>query len=87
MKLDVISYNAPGKYHDCRDTSGDVRRVDLILDWSLPDKTRKEPELLVGKSVEVGYIRPFILCPPGQQYIANGGVRIIEETEEGKHDE
>ncbi len=76
MKLDVISYCANMNYHDCRDKDGEVHHVNLIVEGSLPDEIAENPKLLVGKSVEVGSVFPFLLLADG--------VRIIEETEEGK---
>lgn len=71
MKLDVISYNEAANYHNCRDEDGYAHKVDLIVDGSLGDQFVENPKLLNGKSVEVGFLAPYI-------EIANDGVRLVD---------
>lgn len=75
MELEVISYSNDGRFHNCRDAQGATHRVDLIVDGSLPDTFAENPALLNGKSVEIGFLAPYI-------EIANDGVRVVEDDDE-----
>lgn len=71
MRLEVISYNSIGNYHDCLGSDGSRHKVDLIVEGSLPQDFVDNPRALNGKCVEIGFLAPYI-------EIANDGVRVIE---------
>jgi hypothetical protein len=72
MKLKIIKLHpAMGNNCDliCEDIYGKSHTVDLFRDGSLPEGTK--PEDLIGKTVEVGFLSPYI-------EIANDGVKILD---------
>tara|TARA_Y100000310_G_scaffold306225_1_gene347139 strand:+ start:493 stop:645 length:153 start_codon:yes stop_codon:yes gene_type:complete len=44
MRLTVIRYNEGQNYHECLDEDSQTRRVDLLVDGSLPQKYVDEIE-------------------------------------------
>ncbi|MDD2869636.1 hypothetical protein [Neomegalonema sp.] len=62
MKLKVIQWNAEHSYHECIDETGETRKIDLCVDSVSVDKPSGEfdPVKLVGKTVEVDRVYPFI---------------------------
>lgn len=60
MRLTVKQYNEDQAYHECQDDEGRTYRVDLIVDGTLPDDMAQNPEQLVGRTVQVGWLSPFI---------------------------
>ncbi len=58
MKLKVIMYDEQEDFFTCKDELNEIRRVDLMT-----DKLRQvaiEPKSLVGKTVEVHHLIPYI---------------------------
>lgn len=73
MKLKVKKYcGVPFMYHECIDTEGQEQRVDLLVNGDLP--YRVDPELLVGKTVEVQRLHPAVEIA--------FGVKIVKEKNE-----
>ena len=75
MKLTVIKENVPLSFHDCIDENGNLYRVDLFIDGKAPKGITGAD--LVGKTIEVDYIYPYL-------YIAAGPVVIFENLPEEK---
>lgn len=61
-RMEVKSYSAEGDYFLCIDSSGEVRRLDLLTSGCFENITPKE---LVGKFVTVGYTHPFLEMAEG----------------------
>jgi hypothetical protein len=72
LKLKVIGWDPVGEVHICQDEKGKERRVDLEVGArgdGLPLK-RKD---LIGKTVEVEYVFPYI-------ELAMDPIEIVEEV-------
>ena len=71
MILKVIKdVDHPHNYHTCEDESGRLHRVDLLVNGDLPEETT--PEDLVGKTVTVDYLAPYITIAYGWHGINPG---------------
>ena len=73
----VESYNETQDYHLCRDSSGKVHRIDLMVDGGI---SVAHPSELVGKLVSVASLNPYIISLAVDVSIL-GPIPVAQESE------
>lgn len=71
--LKVMRYEEVERCHLCIDAEGNHHRVDLFVDGSLRQQGYATNESVVGLTVRVGYLTPYVS-------IANDGVEIVSAS-------
>lgn len=59
MKLKILRFDANELAHICSDEEGKEHRVDILVDGGI-DTAKHSDEALIGRTVEVSFLTPFV---------------------------